>query len=102
MNRVVEILAGVVSTRLESKEIGSFDFNDSEERQEYEKFLEKIKETYKEIARSESDGSWGYSKVAIFENTAPHSPSEKEPTYYLVEEWANDTGDWGAVIYAIF
>jgi len=102
MDKIVEILAGVVSTMLEFKEVNTFDLNNPTEKQEYEKFIDQITETYEEIARSESSGSWGYSKVIVYENIASHSPSEKEPTYYLVEEWANDTGDWGATVYAIF
>jgi len=95
---VIDILVGLASGRLKSVEVTHYDLNKDEERKEFKEFVAYIRETYKEIVRKTTDDG----EIVLYENTTVHTPSPVVPTWVLIEEVANDTGDWTATIYAIF
>ena len=97
---LLKILAKLVETELAVKRIRSYDLNNEKN---YKAFLEDLeKRGYKLAAANREDSPSGYEDIRLYEYTAAHSPSEEEPTYYLVIEAANDTGDWWATVYALF
>jgi len=87
-----EALFSTLVSALQGYETEEYDLNIKEEREQFQEKADKIAEEAEEIHYYRDEDASGYTKIAVYETN---------DKYVVIEEFANDTGDWYGTIYHI-